>query len=411
MEPPPARRPGSAENRRESRLVGLIFSRAASLVSGPTTWSLFVRVVTIVIVVVLIARLVPVTVKIVRGRRPLFFPAWVAGLIATIAVLGFFSYLSGTSSAHQMQPPISMSGKASKGHLSTSRVDRLKYSAGKDYLGVFEARESVTYRAVLRFGKEVGHQPNIVLRYISLNSSFPARFAFTAASHNAIVLIDINPGDMSMSAISSGRYDSYIHNLATEVRAYGYPVLLSFAPEANGPWYRWGWTHVSPATWVAAWRHVVRVFRQQGTWNAQWVWVINRSSSTTGPIQKYWPGSSYVSMVGIDGYIFTRAETFGNSFAPTIREVRKFTRKPVLLSEVGIGQVAGQARMLPSVFAGILKYHLIGIVWYDVAQNHGIYHQDWRLEGHHRALAAFRRGVAEMFADSQRGGPRVQRGG
>jgi hypothetical protein len=53
---------------------------------------------------------------------------------------------------------------------------------------------------------------------------------------------------------------------------------------------------------------------------------------------------------------------------------------------------------LPSLFAGIRRYHLIGLVWFDAAQHSGPYHQDWQLEGHPAAVAAFRRGLQTLKA-------------
>ena len=37
----------------------------------------------------------------------------------------------------------------------------------------------------------------------------------------------------------------------------------------------WGYRHTSPAAFVAAWRHVVNVFRAQGAYNVTWLWTIN----------------------------------------------------------------------------------------------------------------------------------------
>jgi hypothetical protein len=74
---------------------------------------------------------------------------------------------------------------------------------------------------------------------------------------------------------------------------------------------------------------------------------------------------------------------------------RQISHDPILLSSAGIDQAAGQARKIPDLFAGIRRYHLLGLVWYD-GGHAGLYHQDWQLPGDPAALAAFRRGVASM---------------
>jgi hypothetical protein len=80
------------------------------------------------------------------------------------------------------------------------------------------------------------------------------------------------------------------------------------------------------------------------------------------------------------------------------RFVRHVTATPVLISEVGIGQVSGQAKNIPGLFGGIKRDHMLGLLWFDVAQHAGLYHQNWRLEGHPAASRAFRAGVRSLQA-------------
>ena len=41
-------------------------------------------------------------------------------------------------------------------------------------------------------------------------------------------------------------------------------------------------------------------------------------------------------------------------------------------------------------------YQTLGLVWFDISQDDGLYHQDWRIENSRAAEAAFQRGVARM---------------
>ena len=41
------------------------------------------------------------------------------------------------------------------------------------------------------------------------------------------------------------------------------------------------------------------------------------------------------------------------------------------------------------------QYKTLGLVWFDISQDNGIYHQDWRIEDSPAAEAAFRRGVRD----------------
>ena len=259
-------------------------------------------------------------------------------------------------------------------------------------LGVYAKGMPRSYRPVTRFGAAVGHRPSIVLFYSGIGEHFPARFAEQAHAHHALPLDQIEPTGASIRRIAAGHYDAYFKSYADEIRSYRHRVIIGFAHEMNGPWYPWGWTHVSPRTWVRAWRHVVRVFRGQGANNVTWLWTVSRVQDE-GPYRDYWPGAAYVNWVGIDGYYTGPQDRFATVFARAMRVVRTLTRDPVLISESAIGQKAGQARRIPNLLHGVLRKHLRGLVWFDVAQSGGLTRQDWRLEGHRRALAAFRRAV------------------
>jgi hypothetical protein len=267
------------------------------------------------------------------------------------------------------------------------------------YMGVFKQGAITSYAPVMSFARAMRLQPRIVLYYSGWNDPFQVRLAAQTAIHHAILFVQMMPKGLAMSSVASGKYDRYLGSYARSVRDYGRPVILSFAPEANGWWYNWAFGHTNPAQWIAAWRHVVTLFERQGATNVTWLWTINRGGGPTGPVKDWWPGERYVNWVGIDGYYFQKGDNFDGLYGPTIRAVRRLTSDPVFLSEVGIGQVTGQAAGIPNLFAGIRKYHLLGLVWFDVTQHAGIYHQDWRLEGHPKAIAAFREGVQAMLRE------------
>ena len=206
----------------------------------------------------------------------------------------------------------------------------------------------------------------------------------------------MDPTDATIAAIAAGAYDKdYLRPFADSVRDFGHPVVIGFGHEMNAPWYSWGYGHVPPRTFVAAWRHIVTLFRGQGADNVTWLWTINADLSDTGPIASWWPGARYVSWVGIDGYYYRPSDNFASVFGDTIAQVRAFTRKPVLLSETAVGPRAGQPAKITNLFAGMRQYKTLGLVWFDMAQHDGIYHQDWRIEDSPAAESAFRLGVRD----------------
>ena len=261
------------------------------------------------------------------------------------------------------------------------------------YLGVYEDGSPPGYQPVAGFAAAVHRQPNMVGYYSGWAEPFAASFAQRVRRHGAIPYVQIDPTYASVSGIAAGAYDAYLRSYADSVRNFGHAVVIGFGHEMNGDWYSWGYGHVPPSTFVAAWRHIVTLFRGQGADNVTWLWTVNQDRPGTGPVAAWWPGAAYVTWVGIDGYYFRPSDTFARVFGRTIDQVRAFTSKPVLLSEAGVGPGAGQLAKIGDLFQGMHKYRTLGLVWFDKDQNQGLYHQDWRIEGSTAAEFAFRLGV------------------
>ena len=146
---------------------------------------------------------------------------------------------------------------------------------------------------------------------------FKTGFAKTVAEHGAVPLVQINPTGISLAAIASGHYDAYLTSYAEAVRSYRYPVILGFGHEMNGSWYSWGYRHSSPAMFVAAWRHIVTLFRELGARNVTWLWTANimHTGGSIAHPAPWWPGNKYVTWVGLDGYYYKPSW----KFAPAVR--------------------------------------------------------------------------------------------
>jgi mannan endo-1,4-beta-mannosidase len=264
------------------------------------------------------------------------------------------------------------------------------------YLGVYEVGAPPAYQPIATFGATVGREPNLGAYFSGWAQPFEASFADLLREHGVTPFVQIDPTYASVSGIAAGDYDAYLRSYADSVRDFGGAVVIGFGHEMNASWYSWGYGHVPAPVFVAAWRHIVTVFRGQGADNVTWLWTINQDRDNSGPIASWWPGAQYVTWVGIDGYYFRPADTFATVFGQTIDQVRQFTSKPILLSETAVGPSAGQFAKIGDLFSGMRKYKTLGLVWFDKPQDQGIYHQDWRIEGDQPAVAAFRLGIATL---------------
>ena len=249
------------------------------------------------------------------------------------------------------------------------------------YLGAYAHGVPGSYTPIEKFASTTGVQPNIALYYSGWGEPFQAGFARQVVQHHAVPLIQIEPGRTHLSDIVKGGYNDYLKTYAKAVarfgRQTGHGVIIGFAHEPNGPWYPWGNGHVPPAMWVRAWRHVVDLFRHYGADDVTWLWTINiidtrHGIAAPGP---WWPGSKYVTWVGIDGYYYKSTWSFAPLFGPAIRAVRKLTFDPILISETGASNAAGKAAKITDLFAGVRAYGLLGLVWFDVDRV-----RDWQID-------------------------------
>ena len=267
----------------------------------------------------------------------------------------------------------------------------------QSYLGVYANGAPGSYDGVTSFTNVTGARPDIAMYYSGWYVPFETSFATTAAKNGAVPLVQMNPTGITIAEIAAGKYDGYLSAFAEAVRVYHHPVILSFGHEMNGTWYNWGYKQTSPATFVAAWRHIVTLFRALGARNVTWMWTVNIVDDTQqGTIPApapWWPGSSYVNWVGIDGYYLQPTWQFAPLFGPTIAKVRELTSDPILIAETGATASSGQPAKIAAAFAGIHDYGLLGFVWFDATDATG---QGFGLSSP-AAFAAFRKGAASTY--------------
>jgi mannan endo-1,4-beta-mannosidase len=274
-----------------------------------------------------------------------------------------------------------------------------KTSATPDsYFGVYVPGSPASYAGMQSFAAATGTKPSLALYYSGWLEPFATNFAMTAFRHDARPMVQMDPTGVSVAAIASGTYDGYLKSFAKAVRSFRYQVILSFGHEMNGQWYAWGYRHTSAAIFIAAWRHIVQIFRAVGARNVTWLWTVNTIEQQHDMIPNpaaWWPGSSYVNWVGIDGYFHKSSAKFASVFGPTIIDVRELTRDPILISETGATADVGQPAKITGLFAGIRSYGLLGFVWFD-----SIASRDYQITSP-AAVAALRRGAMCLSSTRQ----------
>jgi hypothetical protein len=236
------------------------------------------------------------------------------------------------------------------------------------YLGVYEPSSPSSFTGVTDFAGLISRRPNIAVYYSSWGEPFQTGFAQSAHANGATPMVQIEPAGVNLAAIADGSYDRYLNEYASAVRQFGAPVILAFGHEMNADWYGWGYQRTSPAVFVQAWRHIHDLFAADGARNVKWLWAVNvtGSPSVSSDIRQWWPGSRYVTWVGVEGHYYDAAVKFPRLFGATLGQVGAFTRDPILVSEAGIAPNVSPER-ITDLFSGAQSSGLIGVVWFDEA--------------------------------------------
>ncbi len=143
--------------------------------------------------------------------------------------------------------------------------------------------------------------------------------------------------EYSNGAIASGQWDDYLRAFARSVKASGLMVYIRYAHEMNGDWYPWS---RDPADYIAAWRRVVSIFRQEKADNARFVYSVNPSIWVAEPefeqsIRQYWPGPEYVDHLGSTMINFGGTKTYTvTEFGARLAQMRAALNKDVIITEL-----------------------------------------------------------------------------
>jgi mannan endo-1,4-beta-mannosidase len=200
------------------------------------------------------------------------------------------------------------------------------------------------------------------------------------------------------SDIARGVQDAYITRFATSLAAFPGQVDLRWAHEMNGRWYPWS----RDATgYRAAWRRIVRLFRQAGARNVRFVWSVNpnlyqRRKTWRRVTRRYWPGSGYVDALGMTMIDFGGVKDYRVArFVPRLAELRASYRRPIVLTEVNT-DYHGRVRWLRDLRRLLRRTPGISAVYWSQLPSRGTAHLkdagflDWDVQRDPAAAAQLR---------------------
>lgn len=205
---------------------------------------------------------------------------------------------------------------------------------------------------------QVGRRFDIVYEWSGIDQRLPTHRQEENARGGRYLHINIEsrrftePGHsvVDWSDVASGRFDNALRTQADGLRRLGEPVFVTFDHEADRPdkvGVRGG-----AADFIAAWRHIVNIYRARGATNVIWVWVVTGWEDNFGRAAKVYPGDDYVDWISWEGYNAAgcregsvdtaRYQSFAEAIEPFHSWLRTEGRhhgidpsKPYMISEMG----------------------------------------------------------------------------
>ena len=177
-----------------------------------------------------------------------------------------------------------------------------------------------------------------------------------------------------LSDISDGRYDEAIRLIVKEVvKQKPQSILVRWGHEMELTGL-YPWAQGDPQKYIAAYRHVVDVFRAEKATNILWIW----SPAGNSGCQNYWPGEEYVDYIGVTvlaseewdqavGLVSLR------SFATLMTEkhwLADLFQKPIVATEVGVSATEDEkSKWLKEAISSLEQFpDLVGLVYFNQRQ-------------------------------------------
>jgi hypothetical protein len=196
------------------------------------------------------------------------------------------------------------------------------------------------YTAIQRVEDAIGRRFAVDRIFYTWNNAFPSAYETWTAGQGRIPYISWKPstsaGPIPWATIASGEVDAEIVARALAVKAWGKPMYLTFHHEPEDDVSTYG----SEQDYVAAFRHIVDVFRAEGVTNVAWAWTMTSWSFTSSEATAFYPGDDVVDFIGVDAYNWYPGKpgTQWRSLAQVLGPGHTFATahgKPIVVAEYG----------------------------------------------------------------------------
>lgn len=239
----------------------------------------------------------------------------------------------------------------------------------------------------LTFTKEYGVKPGYIIRFQQIDDAFPTGFVNYYLAHSIHTVIslnlmtknaDSNRNDTLLREITLGSWDSTLKSFAIQAKQINAEIYLRFGYEMNGDWFAWGG---KPKDFIAAWKHAYKIFKDEQANNVLWVFspgVLWDGATINNDLLNYYPGDSFVDIIGLDGYNYgdivkdgyqLHWKSFHDVFGTSLMAMDKIN-KPIWITEIGCATDKRRPDWLKEVFNFMDNNPCINaMLWFNAYKN------------------------------------------
>lgn len=278
---------------------------------------------------------------------------------------------------------------------------------------------------------------NIVWSYVSFHwykdFVFPKKQCDTLNSLGVVPLVGMMPHSSSaqnvdeplytLKRIIAGYFDESLRECARTVRSLGYPVMIEFGPECNGPWFPWSASRNGKDAdeygergvpdgaerFRDAYRHVVDLFRAEGADDVTWVFHVSESATRApwNDIAHYYPGDDHVDWIGTSIYGRLRGDEPARPLSDMMRDIYPklcalSETRPIALLEIGVADsriAADKAKWIADAYRDIWegRYPRVkAVAWWNKTYRADGTRSMLEIDSSAESLAAYREGAADL---------------
>lgn len=238
--------------------------------------------------------------------------------------------------------------------------------------------------------KKLNYKFGVVLSYLQFGERFPIDFMRKNYENNKLVELTYQItssnneelfGYTPFIDIYRGKHDAQIRSFAKEAKEFAMPFLFRLCNEPNSDWtsYSAVVNMSDPEIYIANWRRIYNIFKEEGVDNA--IWIFNPNDKNYPPCNwndftAFYPGNEFVHMIGVTGYntgTYYKTEKW-REFENIYDDISKhylptFEKFPWIITEFATSSVGGNKPLwIRKMFTSLYKYPQIKIaVWFSYA--------------------------------------------